>query len=288
MKIIESPEELQKETSNYRVQGKKIGFVPTMGFLHEGHEQLISQAKKQNEIVVLSIFVNPLQFGEGEDLDHYPRDEKHDREVARRLGVDIIFFPTVKSMYPSEPAIKLSVTKRTNVLCGKSRPGHFDGVVTVLAKLFHLCQPSAAYFGMKDAQQVAVVKALVDDLNFPVEIVPVPTVREKDGLAKSSRNVNLSPHEREEAPAIQKALQKGRKMIKNGEKDIQSVKTAVNTFIENNTHGKIDYIELLSYPNLEPVDRPAGKMILATAVKFEKARLIDNLVFDSNGEITIG
>ncbi|WP_028783010.1 pantoate--beta-alanine ligase [Thalassobacillus devorans] len=285
MKIIESPEELQKVTSNYRVQGKKIGFVPTMGFLHEGHEQLIRQAKQQNEIVVLSIFVNPLQFGEGEDLNHYPRDEEHDKEVARKLGVDIIFFPTVKNMYPTEPAIKLTVTKRTNVLCGKSRPGHFGGVVTVLAKLFHLCQPSSAYFGMKDAQQVAVVEALVNDLNFPVEIVPVPTVREPDGLAKSSRNVNLSPQEREEASAILKALQSGRKMIQDGETGIENVKTAVNTFIENNTHGKIDYIELLSYPSLEPVDKPMGQMILATAVKFERARLIDNLVFDSNGEI---
>ncbi|GGC87481.1 pantothenate synthetase [Thalassobacillus devorans] len=288
MKIIDSPEIIQKKASEFKAQGKQIGFVPTMGYLHEGHEQLIKEAKEENDIVILSIFINPLQFGEGEDLDRYPRDEVHDQTVAQKLGVDLLFFPTKESMYPTESAIQLSVNKRTNVLCGKSRPGHFDGVVTVVAKLFHLCQPAKAYFGMKDAQQVAVVKALVDDLNFPVEIVPVATVREPDGLAKSSRNVNLNDQERKDAPVIYAALQQGREMIRNGEQDLNNVKTAVNTFIETHTHGKIDYVELLSYPELENIDRPKGQMIIAAAVQFEKARLIDNQVFDSHGAVTIG
>ncbi|MFG6118431.1 pantoate--beta-alanine ligase [Thalassobacillus sp. B23F22_16] len=288
MKIIDSPDIIQKKASEFKAQGKKIGFVPTMGYLHEGHEQLIKKAKEENDIVILSIFINPLQFGEGEDLDRYPRDEVRDQTVAQKLGVDLLFFPTEQSMYPTESAIQLSVNKRTDVLCGKSRPGHFDGVVTVVAKLFHLCQPTKAYFGMKDAQQVAVVKALVDDLNFPVEIVPVATVREQDGLAKSSRNVNLNAQERKEAPIIFTALQKGREMIRSGEQDLENVKTAVNTFIETHTHGKIDYVELLSYPELENIDRPKGQMIIAAAVQFEKARLIDNLVFDSSGAVITG
>ncbi|MBM7552490.1 pantoate--beta-alanine ligase [Thalassobacillus pellis] len=281
MKVIHSPDELQEVAISYKNEGKTIGFVPTMGFLHEGHEKLIEEARKENDIVLLSIFVNPLQFGPHDDLDHYPRDEQHDRKVASRLGVDLLFHPDVESMYPHEPAIKLTVIRRTDVLCGRSRPGHFDGVVTVLAKLFHLGLPTRVYFGMKDAQQVAVVDGLIKDFHFPVELVPVPTVREPDGLAKSSRNVNLSAAERKEAPFIHKGLVHGKVLIQDGCRNPEKVNNAVKSFIEKHTHGKIDYIEILSYPELESVASIKGRIILAAAVKFNKARLIDNLVMEA-------
>ncbi|MGI8315335.1 pantoate--beta-alanine ligase [Halobacillus mangrovi] len=288
MEVYHEIKTVQKKAMTLVREGKSIGFVPTMGYLHEGHVHLIREARKENDFVILSIFVNPLQFGEGEDLEHYPRDEEHDRKVAKENGVDLIFLPSKDTMYPNPLSIEMTVTKRGDVLCGGSRPGHFEGVVTVLAKLFNICQPTRAYFGMKDAQQVAVVDALIEDYNFPVQLVPVPTVRESDGLAKSSRNVNLSKGERREAPAIQQGLQMGRQMVQEGMVDPQQVIEATREFLENETHGKIDYIELLSYPDLKPVERINQQVILAAAVYFERARLIDNVVFDQNGFISKG
>lgn len=288
MEVYHEIDTMQKKTMTLVREGKSIGFVPTMGYLHEGHVNLIKEARKENDFIILSIFVNPLQFGEGEDLDHYPRDEEHDKKVAKENGVDLIFLPTKDTMYPTPLSIEMTVTRRANVLCGRSRPGHFEGVVTVLAKLFNICQPTRAYFGMKDAQQVAVVDALLQDYNFPVQLVPVPTVREIDGLAKSSRNVNLSRDERREAPAIQQGLQMGRQMVQEGVLDPQQVVAATREFLENETHGKIDYIELLSYPDLKPVERINQQVILAAAVYFERARLIDNVVFNQNGFISKG
>lgn len=288
MEVYHEIDTMQKKTMTLVREGKSIGFVPTMGYLHEGHVNLIKEARKENDFIILSIFVNPLQFGEGEDLDHYPRDEEHDKKVAKENGVDLIFLPTKDTMYPTPLSIEMTVTRRANVLCGRSRPGHFEGVVTVLAKLFNICQPTRAYFGMKDAQQVAVVDALLQDYNFPVQLVPVPTVREIDGLAKSSRNVNLSRDERREAPAIQQGLQMGRQMVQEGVLDPQQVVAATREFLENETHGKIDYIELLSYPDLKPVEQINQQVILAAAVYFERARLIDNVVFDQNGFISKG
>lgn len=288
MEIYSDILSVQQRILHWKYKGKSIGFVPTMGYLHEGHERLLQQARKENDIVVLSIFVNPLQFGENEDLDHYPRDEKHDREVAGKYGVDLIFFPRKESMYPKPLSIAIMVVRRASVLCGKSRPGHFDGVVTVLMKLFNIIQPTRAYFGMKDAQQVAVTDALIEDFNFPVDLIPVPTVREEDGLAKSSRNVNLSARERLEAPTIYKALTRGRELVAEGMKNTQEILLAIREFLENRTHGKIDYIELLSYPELEPLDHVNQNVVLAIAVYYEKARLIDNVIFDQQGKLIKG
>ncbi|MFQ3543005.1 pantoate--beta-alanine ligase [Halobacillus rhizosphaerae] len=288
MEVIKETAEMQALAAELIKEGKSIGFVPTMGYLHEGHLSLLQQARQQNDKVILSIFVNPLQFGPDEDLDAYPRDEQRDLTIAEENGVDIVFLPVEETMYPHPLSLKLSVVNRADVLCGRSRPGHFDGVVTILAKLFNLCRPDRVYFGMKDAQQVAVVDALIEDFNFPVELKSVSTVREKDGLAKSSRNVNLSALEREEAPFIQQALQKGRMLAEEGENDIDVIVKETMKFIESKTHGKIDYVELLSYPELEPVDKIDRQVILAAAVQFQHARLIDNVVFDETGAISKG
>src|SRR5690625_4888411 len=211
MKIIRTINEMKTQLN--KVKDKSVGFVPTMGYLHEGHLSLVRKAREENDIVVMSIFVNPLQFGPNEDFDRYPRDEERDAQIAKEHGVHILFLPDVTEMYPEELGIKMSIHKGTNVLCGKSRPGHFDGVITVLTKLFHIVEPTKAYFGLKDAQQFAVVNTLLNELNFPLELVGLPTVREEDGLAKSSRNVYLSPSERDEATSIYSSLQLGQKLI---------------------------------------------------------------------------
>jgi pantoate--beta-alanine ligase len=286
MKVIRTNKEIQRYAQELRLQNKTVGFVPTMGYLHEGHQQLIKEARKENDVVVVSIFVNPLQFGPNEDYDRYPRDEERDIAIAEKNHVDILFVPTVDDIYPNEPTIKLSVVKRADVLCGRTREGHFDGVVTILAKLFHLIAPHRVYFGMKDAQQIAVVDALISDLNFPLQLIPVTTVREQDGLAKSSRNIHLSTTEREEAKYIYQALQHGQKLVVDGEKNRATIVKEVEDFIHQHTHGKIDYVELLSYPNLEPVEDVNQQVILATAVYFSSARLIDNLVFNKDGVLT--
>jgi pantoate--beta-alanine ligase len=279
MKVITTIKELQQIISLPKQQQKKIGFVPTMGFLHEGHCALLKQARNENDVVVLSIFVNPLQFGPTEDLDRYPRDFDQDQKVAKKLSVDYLFHPSDSEMYPHEPSVTLKVNKRTNVLCGSSRPGHFDGVVTVLTKLFHIVQPDKVYFGKKDAQQVAVVHGLVKDFNFPLEIIAVDTVREEDGLAKSSRNVYLSAEERVQAPTLYQSLQKAVEMIYEGETDPDRLISSIEDMIKTETSGEIDYVSILSYPELEKVDRiTENDLIIAIAVKFSKARLIDNII----------
>lgn len=278
MRVIKSISEMQAYMRGKVKEGKVIGFIPTMGYLHEGHQQLMKEARKECDFVVTSIFVNPLQFGPNEDFDQYPRDETHDKQIAEQEGNDILFFPHVDEMYPLEQSVKMTVHKRVNALCGKSRIGHFDGVVTVLAKLFNIVMPDKVYMGMKDAQQVAVVDALIEDYNIPVKLVPVPTVREEDLLAKSSRNVYLNVHEREEAPYLYQALLHGKSLIENNdEKSPQAVIEAVSHFIKTHTHGKIDYVDILSYPQLESLEVCGGDMIIALAVHFEKARLIDNI-----------
>ncbi|MBA2173901.1 pantoate--beta-alanine ligase [Halobacillus locisalis] len=288
MEILTNIEDVQIKTAEWVREGKTIGFVPTMGYLHEGHERLLEEARKENDHVILSIFVNPLQFGENEDLDQYPRDEEHDTLIAKKYETDLVFLPHNETMYPRPMSMNLSVSKRADVLCGRSRPGHFEGVVTVLTKLFNICRPTRAYFGMKDAQQVAVVDALIQDFNIPVTLRRVPTVRESDGLAKSSRNVNLTSQERREAPMIQEALYLGRKQVENGTKDPIEVIKATRQFLDSRTRGKIDYIELLSYPELEPVTEINQTVILAAAVYYDRARLIDNVVFDQTGKLEIG
>ncbi|SDN02094.1 pantoate--beta-alanine ligase [Psychrobacillus sp. OK028] len=256
---------------------KTIGFVPTMGYLHEGHLALLNKARSENELVVASIFVNPAQFGPNEDLDRYPRDIKRDTQLATNAGVDIIFIPTPEQMYPFDSGISITVGDLSTKLCGESRPGHFDGVLKVITKLFHLVQPTKAYFGQKDAQQLAIIETFVNAYNFPVEIVRVQTVRESDGLAKSSRNVFLNEKERSEAIHLYKALQLA--TIRWEEtKDLTAAITIGKDHIESNTSGKIDYFEALSYPSLQQVTDDTKEVLFATAVFFEKARLIDNIL----------
>jgi pantoate--beta-alanine ligase len=273
---------MQQTMLTLRTQGKTIGFVPTMGYLHEGHLTLLKQARAYNDVVVLSVFVNPLQFGPNEDFDRYPRDIERDEQLAREAGADYLFYPSVEEMYPTALTTNLTVVSRTDVLCGKKRPGHFDGVATVLLKLFNMILPHHAYFGMKDAQQVAVVQGLVSDYNIPVTIVPIETVREEDGLAKSSRNVYLADKERLEAPHLYKGLLLAKKAVAEGERNSQAVKMLVEDYIVRHTSGDIDYIELYSYPQLTELEHIEGTVIVAVAVKFAKARLIDNITFTVN------
>lgn len=279
MQVVTTIKEMQTTISREKKQGKSVGFVPTMGFLHEGHLELIKKARTNNEIVVLSIFVNPIQFGPNEDFSSYPRDFERDKQLAEKEGADYIFYPSVDEMYPSESSVIVHVKKKTDVLCGKSRPGHFDGVATVLTKLFHIIQPDKAYFGKKDAQQVAVVEGLVEDFNFPIEIIAVEIVREKDGLAKSSRNIRLLPSEREQASSLYESLLLAKKLIDDGEKDSEKIMTIIKEKLEK-IDGVIDYVEILTYPSLEKQPVLNKKMIIALAVKFSKARLIDNLIIN--------
>lgn len=280
MKIIRTINEMQEQMRNVKSEGKSIGYVPTMGFLHEGHISLMKNARPENDVVVLSIFVNPLQFGPTEDLDAYPRDFERDHKIAEDQGVDFIFYPSAEEMYPDSASVKVSVVDRTNVLCGKSRPGHFDGVATVLIKLFNIIQPTRAYFGLKDAQQVAVVDGLIKDFNFPIELIPVETVREEDGLAKSSRNVYLSEDERQQAVELSRSLEMARHAIERGERNPEELVGMMKNHIHENTTGTVDYVEIYSYPELVELDTLKGKVIIALAVKFSKARLIDNTIID--------
>jgi pantoate--beta-alanine ligase len=282
MQIIETIYEMQQKVLSLKKQSLQIGFVPTMGYLHEGHLSLIKKSKSENDITVISIFVNPLQFGPKEDLSTYPRDFERDYQLAMNEGVDFLFYPSVSEMYPTEPSVLVTVTDRTDVLCGKSRPGHFDGVATVLTKLFHIILPDKAYFGLKDAQQVAVVDGLINDFHFPIELVPVETIREEDGLAKSSRNVFLSENERKEAPFLYKSLLLAKQKIVSGEQENNQIVSFMKTYIQENTSGTVDYIEIYSYPQLKPVTGLEQKLIIALAVKFSKARLIDNIIIQLN------
>ncbi|HEO8422616.1 pantoate--beta-alanine ligase PanC [Mycobacteroides abscessus subsp. abscessus] len=280
MKIVSNPQQLQEISTLLRKDQLTIGFVPTMGYLHEGHRALLKEAREQNEIVIMSIFVNPLQFGPNEDLESYPRDFERDKQVAIEEGVDYLFHPTVEEMYPEQMSVTVKVERRTNCLCGRSRPGHFDGVATVLTKLFHLVQPTNVYFGKKDAQQVAVVDGLIQDFHFPINLVAVNTVREEDGLAKSSRNIRLTPTERQEAGILYKSLSLARAELIKGQDNLELLKKQVMDLIERESSGKVDYFEILTYPRLEMVKELTGEIIIATAVQFGKARLIDNIIFE--------
>lgn len=275
-------QEMNQWTKSLKRDGYNVGFVPTMGFLHEGHLSLIERAKEETDIVVMSIFVNPLQFGEGEDFEEYPRDKQRDAVLAADHGVDVLFYPNVDEMYPRPMSLTLKVHQGVDVLCGASRPGHFDGVATVVMKLFQIITPDKAFFGMKDAQQITVIQRMVDDFHLMIDIVPVEIIREKDGLAKSSRNVNLSQSEREEATFIYKTL----KRAKREAVDKQIISAAelehwVKKQLETNLFGgTIDYVQVLKFPDLTVPTDFEGKMILAIAVYYERARLIDNITWN--------
>ncbi len=280
MQIIEAITEMRQALAAEK--GSRIGFVPTMGFLHEGHLSLVRRAKDECERVVMSIFVNPTQFGPDEDYERYPRDLERDAQLAKEAGVDYLFTPSVEEMYPEELLTRIVVSQITEPLCGASRPGHFEGVTTVVAKLFHIVQPDRAYFGLKDAQQVAVIERMVRDLNFPVEIVACPTVREKDGLALSSRNAYLSPEERTQALSISRALQEVKSLVEAGKlHSAEEAKALLEKQISSQPLARIDYIQVLSFPDLKPVEFLTQKrVILAVAVYFGSTRLIDNLLLN--------
>lgn len=278
MKVVTTIKDMQELILKQKSQGKSIGFVPTMGFLHEGHLTLLNRARKENDIVVLSIFVNPLQFGPKEDYAEYPRDFERDRALAESEMVDFLFYPSVEEMYPTSPSVKVTVQERTDVLCGSSRPGHFDGVATVITKFFNIIMPTRAYFGKKDAQQVAVIEGLISDFNIPVNLVAVDIVRENDGLAKSSRNVNLLPTERKEAPVLYQSLQAANAAIDKGERDPIKIIDMIREVIGNESSCVIDYVQIYSYPQLKPLEKLEGTIIIALAVKFTKVRLIDNII----------
>ena len=282
MKLIHTVAELRDEIAIAKSLGKSIGLVPTMGALHEGHASLINAANLENNFVVVSVFVNPTQFAPNEDLDAYPRTLEADCILAEKMGADIVFAPTPQEMYPSANDTWVEVTGDvTKVLCGRSRPIHFRGVTTVVAKLFNLAQPDRAYFGQKDAQQVEVLKRMVKDLFFPLQLRIMPIIREADGLAKSSRNTYLSTEEHNAALVLNKGLKIAQEMFAKGERSSTKIVNAVTEFIKTEPTSNIDYVEIYSLPELQTVAEPmTGSNLLAVAVKFGTTRLIDNIVLE--------
>lgn len=280
MKIVETIEEVRKQVKEWKKQGLSVGLVPTMGYLHEGHQSLMEAAGKENDKVVVSIFVNPMQFGPAEDLAEYPRDLEHDAKVCEKAGVDLIFHPEPEEMYAPDFCSFVDMTGLTEGLCGKTRPIHFRGVCTVVNKLFNIVQPDRAYFGQKDGQQLAVVRRMVRDLNMDIEIIGCPIVREEDGLAKSSRNTYLSQEERKAALILSKTIRLGEEMAKT-EKDAQKVIEAMKKNIETEPLAKIDYVEAVDAVSMEPVKTLDGECMLAMAVYIGKTRLIDNTLLNA-------
>ena len=282
MKLVHTVAELRDEVTAAKAQGLTIGLVPTMGALHEGHASLIAAANKENDFVVVSVFVNPTQFGPNEDLDAYPRTLEADCKLAKRMGANVVFAPSPKEMYPSADDTWVEVTGDiTKVLCGRTRPIHFRGVTTVVTKLFNLAQPDRAYFGQKDAQQVEVLKRMVKDLFFPLQLRVMPIIREADGLAKSSRNTYLSQEEHTAALVLSRSLKAAKAMYEAGERDAAKITAAVTADIEKEPMSNIDYVEIYALPGLEPVATPmVGSNLLAVAVKFGTTRLIDNVVLE--------
>jgi pantoate--beta-alanine ligase len=279
MQIIESIPQLRKVIAAQRRRGRRIGFVPTMGALHEGHLSLIRLAKKKSDFVVVSIFVNPAQFGPKEDFKKYPRDLKRDAALCMSAGADLIFAPKVKDVYPDDYCTYVTVEKLTEGLCGSSRPGHFRGVATVVAKLFNMVQPDMAVFGQKDAQQAAVIRQLARDLDFPIKIVIGPIVREKHGLAMSSRNAYLTPAERAQATALYHSLQLAKRLVQTGKRESGMVKREMAKLISREAPlGEIDYVEIVNNRTLIPSKTIKGEILIAVAVQFPSARLIDNVV----------
>lgn len=283
MKIVSTIKELTAHITTVKKAVKTIGLVPTMGYLHEGHMALATAARRENDIVVMSLFINPAQFGPNEDYESYPRDLNRDSKIAEEVGVDFLFAPSVSEMYPTSGGIQILAGPQANILCGATRPGHFDGVLKIVTKLFHITQPTKAYFGQKDAQQLALIETLARDYNFPLEIRSVPIVREEDGLAKSSRNVFLTEQQRKEAVVIHQALILAKNHYFESENNIEATNFAKEHIIAN-SNGQIDYLQMLSYPDLTEVAEQTEKVLIAAAVYFGKTRLIDNIIFQRKGE----
>jgi len=280
MEVSETIESVRELVKAARIEGKRVGLVPTMGALHIGHISLIEAAVKECNFVVVSIFVNPTQFGPGEDFENYPRPVEADLEICRKFGADVVFMPKPEVMYAGENLTWVKVEKLTGSLCGRNRPVHFRGVTTVCTKLFNIIGPDAAYFGQKDAQQSIVIKRMAADLNMPLEIVVCPTVREPDGLAVSSRNKYLTDKQRQEATCLYESLQKCRQMIDAGTRAAQEIISEMRGILSRPSSAKIDYVSIVDAETLRDVDEIAGKVLTAVAVKIGDARLIDNILID--------
>jgi pantoate--beta-alanine ligase len=277
MEIIVQTKEMQQRAEQQRRQGMTIAFVPTMGFLHEGHLSLMREGRKRGDCLVTSIFVNPTQFGPTEDFAQYPRDMRRDLQLIQGVGVDICFTPTVAEIYPDGFQTYVEVERVTQNLCGASRPGHFRGVTTVVAKLFNIVKPHLALFGQKDYQQVVAIKQMVKDLNMDVEVIGMPTIRESDGLAMSSRNSYLLPKKRKEAARLYRSLIKGKELFVLGERSSATILQEVKKIIEEDKTAVIDYVKICDAHTLEDIDEIKGEAIIALAVKMGKTRLIDNI-----------
>ena len=277
MKVTKTVKETRDLIKNWKREGKTIGLVPTMGFLHEGHASLIKRCREENDIVVVSDFVNPTQFGPTEDLEAYPRDFKRDSELCESLGADVIFHPEPEDMY-HDPHAFVSIDTLSDTLCGKTRPIHFKGVCTVVSKLFNIVTPDRAYFGQKDAQQLAIIRKMVQDLNFDIQIVGCPIIREEDGLAKSSRNTYLSADERQAALVLSRSLKIGKQLVDAGEKSAKVVKDAITAEINKEPLAKIDYVDVVDFDTITPIDELKGTTLVAIAVYIGKTRLIDNFI----------
>lgn len=282
VKVVETVAEVREQVAQWRKEGLTVGLVPTMGYLHDGHKSLIARSVKENDRTVVSDFVNPIQFGPNEDLDSYPRDLDHDIAVVEQGGGDLIFHPSVEEMYGEnfDFYTYVKVEELSAGLCGASRPIHFRGVCTVVSKLFHIVGPDRAYFGQKDAQQLSIIRRMVRDLNFPLEICGCPIVREDDGLAKSSRNTYLSAEERKAALCLSRSLRLGKEAIEAGETDAAKVRAIITEEIEKESLSKIDYVEIVDWNNLKPVESTEGSILTAIAVYIGSTRLIDNFIIE--------
>ena len=281
MNIVKTISEVRNEVKNWRKQGLSVGLVPTRGYLHEGHKSLIDRACKENDKVVVSVFVNPTQFGPGEDLATYPRDIQRDAALCEDAGAALIFNPEPEEMYFDDFHTYVTMESLSDELCGKTRPIHFRGVCTVVSKLFHIVAPDRAYFGRKDAQQLAIIKRMVRDLNFDIEIVGCPIVREADGLAKSSRNTYLNPEERKAALVLSKAVGLGQELIQKGERNADVIVEKMKQLIEEEPLAKIDYVQAVDAISIQPVAEIKGTVLVAMAVYIGKTRLIDNFIYEA-------
>lgn len=280
MLIFKKVEEIKKYLRPQQQAGKTIGFVPTMGYLHEGHLSLMRKAREECDLVVVSIFVNPIQFGPGEDYDRYPRDLERDRKLAEEVGVDVLFVPDKEELYPPDYATYVEVERVSEGMCGASRPGHFRGVATVVTKLFNIIRPDRAYFGQKDAQQAVVIMQMVRDLNMDVEIRVLPVVREADGLAMSSRNVYLKGEERQAALILYRTLTEAVELVRRGEKDPEKVRQFMADRVAAEPMARLDYAEVRQWPTLTVPTKLEGQILLALAVFIGQTRLIDNMVVE--------
>ena len=279
MQVTNTIEKTRELVNNWKKEGKTIGLVPTMGYLHEGHASLIRRCREENDIVVVSDFVNPTQFGPNEDLEAYPRDFDRDSALCESIGADLIFCPSPAEMY-HDPHAFVSIDTLSDTLCGKTRPIHFKGVCTVVSKLFNIVKPNRAYFGQKDAQQLAVIKHMVDDLNMNVEVIGCPIIREDDGLAKSSRNTYLNAEERQAALVLNRSLKAGKALVDAGETRACVIKSAITAEIEKEPLAKIDYVDVVDFDTITPVEKLEGSILVAIAVYIGKTRLIDNFIVE--------